>query len=155
MDISGYSPMRQLLSAGLASLATFGFFQSTSGHVIAGGLFALLSAVMAAFLTSLPGILRERNARKAREEERHIAWLEQRITYHSQREVLVRKSKHNALEQLEEAQAHITRLRGILRETAADIPPYDFKYYDELCGDEDRALAMLTLPLEVRESAKG
>lgn len=152
MSYSGALTHFEKLAAAVgAALPTFFFAEGNSGPFYAAG-FAGLAAIGAAFLASLPALVRERNASRARKEENQITFLKERIIFHSQKEVLVRQSKHNALDHLSECQAHIGRLRLILQDKGVTPPEFKFKYYDELCGDEDRAIALLTLPASVHSS---
>ena len=75
---------------------------------------------------------------KERAHER-ASFLEDRIRMHSAEVKLVRISKHNLLDYIQEMEARVRRLEA----GGKDLPPFPFKTYADLCGEEDRALAQL------------
>ena len=79
-----------------------------------------------------------------------VAFLEQRITYNSRLLVLTRQSKHNLLDYTQELTAHVYKLREQMQAEGIQVPDFRLKFYEDLCGAEDRALAQLTLPAEIQ-----
>lgn len=152
-----------------AWIMSFVLIDLTTGQAVVAAFFALVSAVLAAWLASRPALLQARTAaeqqhvteqaqveaRQDRMHAREVAWLQSRVEYHAKHLVLTRKSKHNLLNYAQELGDYAQRLQGVLRDAGADVPPFRFKFYDELCGEEDRALAALTLPADFNPAASG
>jgi hypothetical protein len=135
-----------LKAASFAGGMTFFIGEFIGDRTLDVAAIGLVSAVLAAFFAALPGLLREVNSRRARSEDRESAFLRERINYAAQQLVLVRASKHNALAHVQELQAHIGKLRALMSVAKIEPPLFEFKYYDDLCGEEDRVLAQLALP---------
>jgi hypothetical protein len=127
-------------AGGLAWMMSFVLADVTTGQALVAAFFATISAVLAAWLATRPAIIRERNQKEMSDEDRHVKWLEQRIYFHSQQVVLVRQSKHNCLGYIESCHAYIRKLQEMV---GGDAPPFEFKYHDDLCGDEDRGMAQI------------
>lgn len=142
----------KLGAAGMAWLTSFAAIDLTTGQAALAAVLAFASAVLAAWLATRPALIRERNQKELTEEERHVRWLQSRIQYHSQQVVLVRVSKHNALGYIDSCHAWIRKVQTQMGE---NVPPFTFKYHDELCGDEDRGMALLTLPSEIHSTQTG
>ena len=139
----------RLKAAGFAFTPTFFGAEVLTGQMVVAGLLALVSAVVAAWLASRPGVIRERSQSKQSEEEQHIGFLQERIRYHSQVVVLVRTSKHNAFNYIDSLHAHVGKLREQLRTAGVEPVEFTFKYHDDLCGDEDRGMLELIRPPEL------
>lgn len=147
-------------AAGLAWLMSFTLAEVTTGQAVVAAFFAFVSAAIAAWLASRPALIQARNQREqqhvteaaavdARQERVHaveIQWLQSQITYSSQALVLTRQSKHALLNYAQSLGAHAHQLEQQLRDAGRPVCEFQYKFYDELCGEEDRALAMLTLP---------
>jgi len=148
-----------LTKAGLAAMFSFSLAELTTGQAVLAAVFAFLSAVLAAYLASRPALMQARVAREqlhnteaAQTHAARVEFLEERIRYNSQVLVLTRESKRNLLNYAQELTSHVHKLRELLKAKELEAPPFTFKTYEDLCGEEDRALVRLTLPAEVRES---
>lgn len=131
-------------AAAIALTSAFAAIELTTGQAVVAGAFAVLAAVLGAWLASRPNLIRERAHSKQSEEDRRIRWYQERIEYHAARVELVRQSKHNLSGYVEVCHGW---MRGALKQHP-DLPPFDFKYHDDLCGDEDKAMLHLTMPSE-------
>ncbi len=143
------------VAAAGAALMTFILADLTTGQALFGGLCALASAALAAYLASRPGLRQARvaeaqlhNTEAANSRAEEVAFLKSRIEYNARVAALTRVSKHNLLGENQRLAAHVHKLRELLQGASVEVPDFNFKYYDELCGEEDRALALLTPPAE-------
>ncbi|HEU4595629.1 MAG TPA: hypothetical protein VFS10_10845 [Pyrinomonadaceae bacterium] len=150
------------VAAAGAALMTFIIADLTTGQALFGALCALVSAALAAYLASRPGLRQARVAegqlhntvetqldeRKDKTHAAEVAFLQSRIEYNARVAALTRVSKHNLLGETQRLTSHIHKLRELMREAKVECPEFEFKYYDDLCGDEDRGLALLTPPAE-------
>lgn len=159
----------KLKAASLAAVLGFSLTEMMTGQVGFAALFAFISAVLAAWLASRPALMQAQTAREqlhntetaqaeAKQERIHadeVAWLKSRIIFNSQALVLTRQSKHNILSYAQELGAYTQKVQGLLRDKGGEVPPFQFKFYDDLCGDEDRALLALSVPAEALEPKGG
>lgn len=146
-------------AATLAALLSFTLAEVTTGQAVLAALLAFFSAVLAAWLASRPALIQAKTAREqlhtteaAQAHAERVAFLEERIRYNTQVLVLTRGSKHKLLTYAQELTAYARNLQDLLSAAEGKAPPFVFKTYDELCGDEDKALVALTVPAEVWES---
>lgn len=149
-------------AASLAAMLSFSLSELTTGQLVVSGFLAALSAVFAAYLASRPAMLNAKteakklddteaqqlSLREDRIHEREVAFLQRRIEYNSQVAALTRVSKHNVLDYSQKMDAYLRKLAEMLKACGREVPPFEFKYYADLCGDEDRALAKLAPPVE-------
>lgn len=147
-------PMRLMniasVKAAAAALpASFALIEVTTGQAALAAVCSLLAAVLAAWLATRPGVIREKAQSRMAEEERHLSWYRERIEYNSSRAELVRASKHKCLNYIEACHGHMDKCYAALKAGGAEPPAFERKYYDDLCGEEDRVLALLALPAEI------
>jgi hypothetical protein len=131
----------KLGAASLGGLFAFIATEVTTGQVIFGAIIALVSAVAAASITSLPAFLQARRA----DRDQSFAFLKDQLSFQRQMIALMRKSKHNLSDELQNAYA---RIRLMELNPKATCEPYRFKTNEELCGEEDTAAIELSLSLE-------
>lgn len=161
-----YLSHTKLVAGTVAMALSFVLGELVTGQAVLAGMLALGSAALAAWLASRPALIQARVAtatleetqeerREKRAERLHqdeVDFLQERIRFHSQSLILVRISKHNVIEYSQIMTMYVHELRKLLEEGGVTPPPFTFKTYDELCGDEDRALAHLALPPELHSA---
>ncbi|HEX7313284.1 MAG TPA: hypothetical protein VF297_05160 [Pyrinomonadaceae bacterium] len=139
----------KLGAGGLAWVLSFILADVTTGQAVIAAFFACVSAILAAWLATRPALTRERNQKELTEEDRQVRWLQGRIQYHSQVVVLVRISKHNALGYIDSCHKWIWDEMARARAEGRQVPSFEFKYHDDLCGEEDRGMAQLALSPDI------
>src|SRR5207237_3804248 len=113
--------LSRLHAAIIAGAASFGLIDLTIGQGAFAAIVALCSAAGAAYLASRPALMQARIAQKqlsdaeaqtnfVRQAQLHtevVKFLQSRIEYNGRREALSRKSKHNALGELQRVTAYV------------------------------------------------
>lgn len=130
---------------------TFFGAEVITGQMIVAGVLAVVSAVLAAWLSSRPGLIRERAASRQSEEEQHARFLLEELRFRTRQVVLVRTSKHNAVNYIDVCHKWMWDAQKLLGDKA---PPHTFLFHDDLCGDEDRGMLELIKPGEVGRSGE-
>jgi hypothetical protein len=151
----------KLTAASVGGVLSFVLAEIVTGQAILAGILALASAALAAWLASRPAVMQAKLTATTSHEQRaerlhddEVRFLQERVLFHSQTVVLTRVSKHNVLEYCQEMTAYVHKLQILMAECGVQLPmpQFRFKSYDELCGEEDRALAMLALPADIHGS---
>lgn len=149
---------------------SFGITEAITGRDLIAAFIGILSAGVTGWIATRPAVLsvkldeqkqhfteqtsndQERDRLHARE----LAFESSRTTYFMKLEKLSRISKHKAINELNAAYLYIRDLqRSIDRSgTQLEYDAFNFKTYDQICGDEDRQMAELDPPASISVSSE-
>lgn len=150
-----------------------GAFSAFVGEMITGrevfaAILGVASALITAYFATKPAVMRariEEHAQEVTEQEnsdsrrdrlhaRELAFEQRRTQYHIKRENLARRSKHNALNEVNRAYFYIHELQRLMVNKHLDFQEFEFKTSDAICGEEDRQLEMIEPPESIETSGQ-
>jgi hypothetical protein len=89
----------------------------------------------------------EQGAERAAALEVHkeeMRFANERIRYNSALENISRRRAHIAFGEVDRLRAYTMKLQLLLTENKIEIPAFEFKYYNDLCGDLEEEMRRLT-----------
>ncbi len=163
--------LMQLIASAYSFVFGFGLVEAITGREILAGVLALLSACVAGYFASKPAVMRARIEEKqqhhteqsSNEDERDrihkkeiefeqrqrksdLDFEKARTNYFIKVERFSRASKHKAMSEINRLNFYAQELQRQLKVAGIPYKDVDFKYHEEICGEEDRAIALIELP---------